>query len=441
MTSRDLTYVPQFDEVNDVLTVWQHISLVGRMTCVNHEEMFKRAEDLLVVLGLAAKRDAQVRNLSGGEIKRLSIGVGLISNPFVLFLDEPTTGLDSTAAYSIVKYLATVAKATNVAVIMTIHQPSALVFEMLDDLFLLEKGKIVYGGSIEDSQDYFSSIGFPNPQQINPADYYLDLVQGDCPGGSTWTALFEGSPFGEKYANALQDVRAQAVHKQAPPSPGSLARLVIMIVHFLGYFIKEPGYFIYRVYSLLFIAIFEGTLFLDLRTNTEEINAYVGAIFSTAVAVMLCAVASTALFARDRREAVDRIANGFYAPGVYVLAQFIASAFYNLIATTVFCCAFHWLTDLSPNGETFLYDIAITWGHLILMEAALMTLIEVLKNDFLSTTAGMIFIGSNMLFSGFFRQQAAVPPAISWMINVVPMHVSDTNVTVIHKGPTVSCLY
>lgn len=361
--------------------------------------------------------------MSGGEIKRLSIGVGLISNPFVLFLDEPTTGLDSTAAYSIVKYLATVAKTTNVAVIMTIHQPSALVFDMLDDLFLLETGRLVYGGSIADAQDYFSSIGFANPKQINPADYYLDLVQGDCPG-SSWTALFNSSPYGKKYADALDHVQAQVVHKEAAPLPSGLRRLGIMIVHFLGYFVKEPGYFIYRIYSLLCIAIFEGTLFLNLNTNTDEINAYIGALFSTAVAVMLCAVTSTALFARDRREAVDRIANGFYSPGVYVLAQFIASAFYNLIATTVFCCVFHWLVDLSPNGETFLYDIAITWGHLMLMEAALMTLIEVLKNAFLSTTAGMIFIGSNMLFSGFFRPQADVPPSISWMLYVVPLHVS-----------------
>ena len=87
MTSRDLTYVPQFDEINDVMTVFEHISLVGKMTCVDHSEMLQRAEELLVVLGLMEKRDTQVRNLSGGEIKRLSIGVGLISNPFVLFLD------------------------------------------------------------------------------------------------------------------------------------------------------------------------------------------------------------------------------------------------------------------------------------------------------------------------------------------------------------------
>jgi ABC-type multidrug transport system ATPase subunit len=100
--------------------------------------MMARCAKLLDVLGLALKVNVPVLKLSGGEKKRLSVGIGMISNPNVLFLDEPTTGLDSTAAFSIVQYLSIVAKEMNVAVIMTIHQPSALVFDLLDSLYLLE---------------------------------------------------------------------------------------------------------------------------------------------------------------------------------------------------------------------------------------------------------------------------------------------------------------
>lgn len=125
--------------------------LVGKLTCLDVPEMLERLEILLSILGLSAKRHTPVSRLTGGEVKRVSIGIGLISKPNVLFLDEPTTGLDSTAAFAIVNYLSEIAATMNIAVILTIHQPSALVFDMLDDLLLLENGRIVYGGSIEDA--------------------------------------------------------------------------------------------------------------------------------------------------------------------------------------------------------------------------------------------------------------------------------------------------
>lgn len=91
MTSRDLTYIPQFDAINPTLTVFEHLRLVGELTSANEEEMFARAEKLLEVLGLLEKRDVQVKDLSGGEVKRVSVGVGMISNPHVLFLDGKST--------------------------------------------------------------------------------------------------------------------------------------------------------------------------------------------------------------------------------------------------------------------------------------------------------------------------------------------------------------
>jgi len=87
MNSADLTFVPQFDELNTVLTVEDHIHLVGHLTCVDKVEMRERATVLMNVLGLGEKRKTQLKNLSGGEMKRVSVGIGMISNPNVLFLD------------------------------------------------------------------------------------------------------------------------------------------------------------------------------------------------------------------------------------------------------------------------------------------------------------------------------------------------------------------
>lgn len=422
LTPSDLTYVPQFDEVNAVMTVYEHMVFVGELTCVDKAEMLKRADDLLEVLGLTEKKDVQIEDLSGGEVKRISVGIGMISNPHVLFLDEPTTGLDSTAAFSIVSYLVTVAKATNVAVIMTIHQPSALVFEMLDDLLLLEGGKVVYGGSISGADAYFESIGYKNPEKLNPADYFLELVMNPPSTGGTWPEIFNKSSYRNTFIKACENARNAKANKAVAAQPGFMVRNLVMLKYFLRYFLREPGFFIHRIYALIVTAVFAGTLYLQLQPNTGQINSYIGAVFFTALAVMLTAVSSTALFAKDRREAVDRISNGFFTPGLYVSNQFIASSFYNWFAAFVFVCIFHWTTKVAGNnGEAFVFNIFISWGHLLIMEAALMVFVEILKNEFLSTTTGMIFIGTNMLFCGFFRPVTDIPIAVRWMCYLFPL--------------------
>ena len=332
----------------------------------------------------------------------------------------------------------------DIAVIMTIHQPSAMVFDMMDDLFLLEMGHLVLGGSIKDAADYFASIGLDNPENINPADYYLDLIQNEpthdvlqtaknalsaqgveAASLTTWGEIFKLSNFGKKYFKDLDDAKAHAASKRkAVTAPTMLKQFMIMFVHFTQYFLADPGYFIHVCYSLLVIAIFNSTMFLQLETETSNISIYTGALFTTAVAVMLSAVSSTALYARDRREAVDRIKNGYYHPGIYVWSQFLVSLLYKLFATVIFASVFHWAVNLNPTIECFFYDILITWGHLVLMDSALMVFIETLKNAFLCTTCGMIFLGSNMLFAGFFRPQADIPASISWVCYVVPMYWS-----------------
>ena len=260
LTSTDLTYVPQFDEVNVVMTVYEHMIFVGELTCTDKSEMMKRADDLLDVLGLVDKKGTAIKDLSGGEIKRVSVGIGMISNPHVLFLDEPTTGLDSTAAFSIVSYLVTVAKATNVAVIMTIHQPSALVFDMLDDLLLLETGKVVYGGSLISADTYFESIGYSNPDKVNPADYFLELVMTPPASGGTWPEQFENSEFSVAFSSACKSARNAAAKKDVEAQPGFSVRTAVMFIYFMNYFWREHGFFLYRIYALIVTALFSLTL-------------------------------------------------------------------------------------------------------------------------------------------------------------------------------------
>lgn len=100
----------------------------------------------------------RIKGLSGGEKKRVSIGVELITNPSILFLDEPTSGLDSFNAEKIAKLLKKQALLGK-SIIATIHQPNSSTFKQFDRLLLMMEGHTIYLGDAMRSVEYFDKLG------------------------------------------------------------------------------------------------------------------------------------------------------------------------------------------------------------------------------------------------------------------------------------------
>lgn len=123
-----------------------------------------------------------VRGLSGGERKRVSIGLEMLVDPSLLLLDEPTSGLDSTTAARIVGTLRRMAADGGRTVVVTIHQPSSRLYHMFDKVLLLSAdGCPIYYGRAADALGYFAGVGFASPLSVNPADLMLDLANGKPP--------------------------------------------------------------------------------------------------------------------------------------------------------------------------------------------------------------------------------------------------------------------
>ncbi|XP_062220751.1 ABC transporter G family member 28-like [Phragmites australis] len=183
---RIIGFVPQDDIVHGNLTVEENLWFNAR--CRLSADMSK-ADKVLVVerviesLGLQAVRDSLVgtveqRGISGGQRKRVNVGLEMVMEPSVLILDEPTSGLDSASSLLLLRALRREAL-EGVNISMVVHQPSYTLYRMFDDLILLAKGGMtVYHGPVKKVEEYFAGLGILVPERVNPPDYYIDILEG-----------------------------------------------------------------------------------------------------------------------------------------------------------------------------------------------------------------------------------------------------------------------
>ncbi|XP_055919755.1 protein brown [Eupeodes corollae] len=220
------SFLPQFEISVRTFSAFEHLYFMSHFKMhrkTTKVQKLQRVNDVLRTVGLTGSANVRIQNLSGGERKRLSLAEELITNPPFLFCDEPTTGLDSFSALSVVKTLRQLCKrqrqghqsssrssssnstiiqedfsssiemevinpsydsATDISlgetfrksVICSIHQPTSDIYELFTHVIIMDAGRVIYQGTTDDAQKFFKKLGFHFPQNCNPADFYLKTI-------------------------------------------------------------------------------------------------------------------------------------------------------------------------------------------------------------------------------------------------------------------------
>jgi ABC-type multidrug transport system ATPase subunit len=171
-------FVPQEDIMHRSLTVFENVDFNAQWRLPRAMTSRQRTEIVFATLDALGLDDARVlrsrigdedeRGVSGGERKRVNIGMELVSQPSVLLLDEPTSGLDATTSIEVVRGLKAVAQ-TGVNVVVVLHQPRVEILRLFDDLLLLAPGgRTAYAGPTRKAVDYLQGLGYVLPDQCNP---------------------------------------------------------------------------------------------------------------------------------------------------------------------------------------------------------------------------------------------------------------------------------
>lgn len=173
-----------------------HSARVRLLASWSESEIEAHVDALIACLKLSHVQHSRVGDsinpvISGGQRKRVSIGIELAAAPMALFLDEPTSGLDATSALSVMRLLKALSK-IGVTVVSIIHQPRTEIYHCLDNVLLLSEGQQMYQGKASDASSYFTKLGFQFRLDFNPADIIMDIITGQ---GQKYQKC---SPYGHK---------------------------------------------------------------------------------------------------------------------------------------------------------------------------------------------------------------------------------------------------
>lgn len=270
-------YISQDQNLHPLLNVHEAMNFAINFKTGRQMSSFQQKEKIFSVLkqlGLIDNQETFVKDLSGGQQKRLSIGIEIISDPMILYLDEPTSGLDSTSATQCVKFLKKLAHKGK-TIICTIHTPSALLFKMFDHLYVLAEGSCIYQGSSQNVVPFLADLGLVCPPTYNPGDYLLEISTNDYG--------LHNQRLTDKIRNgANDDFRLQTKTEiwselntfkgQTLKYPASfIHQLYLLICRNLLFMKRDKSLVVLRLSVVLAMAIFTGFLFFQIGALASHV--------------------------------------------------------------------------------------------------------------------------------------------------------------------------
>ncbi|KAF3441193.1 hypothetical protein FNV43_RR15105 [Rhamnella rubrinervis] len=416
---RDVSYVTQEDVFLGTLTVREtlaysaHLRLPTKMTKVEKNEV---VENTIAKMGLQDCAQTRIgnwhfRGISTGEKRRLSICIEIITQPHVLFLDEPTSSLDSASAFFVIWALRNIAHDGKI-VICSIHQPSSDVFNFFDDLVLLSGGETVYFGEAKMAVKFFADAGFPCPTRKNPPDHFLRCISSDfdkiyatlkqslknyetsSPTNLTTEQVkatliqkYKCSEFSRDAAKIIREIKLNNEEPCTESNKGSGAgrwwkQLCTLTRRSSLNMTRDVGYYWLRIVFYILVSVSAGTFFFNIGTSNRAISAR-GKCDGFIYGLMIClAIGGIPFFIEDikvfNRERLGR----HYGEAMFVLSNFISSIPFVIATALSSGTILYYMVNFHAGFSYYFYFcinlflcIAVTEGCTLIVVAAVSNLL------------------------------------------------------------------
>lgn len=333
---------------------------------MSKQQKIQRAEEILLKMGLKDCADNLIGNdlikgISGGEKRRVTIAVQILTEPRVLLLDEPLSGLDAFTALSIVDVLRGLAHEGRTLVV-TIHQPRSDLFTNFGNVILLARGgHPVYAGPAGDMLPHFAAQGYECPRHINPADFALDLITVDLQHEAREAA--SRAKVRKLIESWNSDMfRAARVGSIATPAElGSLARepssfmsaYSILIRRMARNMFRQPDIMIARVMQVVGMGIVLALFFAPLKNDYFAVQNRMGFLVEIAPLYFVGMLNNIAVYPVERdvfyRDFDDRI----YGVEAFFTTYISLTTPFEIISCIIFSLFTVLACGLERNASTF----------------------------------------------------------------------------------------
>uniref|UniRef100_A0A3Q1J7K5 ABC transporter domain-containing protein n=1 Tax=Anabas testudineus TaxID=64144 RepID=A0A3Q1J7K5_ANATE len=409
-------YVVQDDILMGTLTVKENLLFSANLRLnpklYTTTDKHSRVAAIIQDLGLADCANTKV-TISINEEKKLSLLWteflrGLITSPSLLFLDEPTTGLDSNTANCIINLLHKLSRRGK-TVIFSIHQPRYSIFKQFDHLTLMHKGEVVYAGAADYALDYFTNLGYQIDAFNNPADFFMDITNGeakstlesstDAECQNELATKYQESELCQKvleelnHMNQRTDGEVKSHDEAAKYATSFLYQMRVVCNRTMLNILRNPQTSYAQLALNIFFAILVGLIYYQIPMTLPEI-----------------------LNEKRRQYQNHENSSGYYRTSVYFLSKIFADLLPNrIIPIIVFSAIAYYMMGLKPAFEAFVC-FALTMCLVSLAGVSLAFLVSASVSSFamanILIALPFVFM---MVFGGYLVNLNAMLSWLSWL--------------------------
>ncbi|XP_057705064.1 ATP-binding cassette sub-family G member 4-like isoform X2 [Corythoichthys intestinalis] len=410
---------------NDVLM--PHLSTEEAMMVAAHLKLNESLQvkkeivnKILTVLGLMSCAKTRTNNLSGGQSKKLSIGLELVNNPPVMFFDEPISGLDSATSIQVISLLKCLANGGR-TIICTIHQPSSFRFQMFDKLFILSQGQCIYRGTASHLIPHLTTLNLHCPNYHNPADFIIELAtrtQGDMQAVLCQAA--QSSPCCEK---SVEDNQGSATDLESELTPVELPKFATSMFKQFSILFKRNLTVIHRdkmltsrrLTSHMVMGLLIGLLYFDIGNNANFAMDNTAYLFFSLLFLVFAALMPTILtFPLEMSVIIREHLNSWYTLHAYYLAKTCADVPIQMTCPIMYCTIVYWMTSQPPEAVRLLFFVSFSTSVALVAQSLGLLIGAASPSLQVATFAGPITAIPIVLFSGFFISFQSIPFYLRW---------------------------